>query len=470
MQPLHLTPNYEAWRDLQRVLFHCEWEPVHPDDAGLKYSWSPTSFVARSDVEVQPQVRGCKYGEGDHRWQVVHIGPLNSTGGSDWHELTLGSAFRLSQQVFINQLVSVPIDPMFNVLSYPPIHNHHSRMSCAQGELLINHQDNSCNGHSGGVYCTMMAFQHDTAINIYPHDISLSVLLQDVREPNSQTMSTSVLAMIKYGTQSPRRSVLLWRVNANPSWYNAGDVGLFGTFAIPTNMPSVSWSSAALPVSGTMIKIWHHSHSLRGHVETWYVDASGDFLGMPSCHVADVTQLYSFPAIRIKPSSGFVVPLGWRAGATSKASQSDVARFKNNILKTMQDNALTLRCFSHRTNENIGLGDRQFQWNCSQQAYRLIEGQFITAIMFWDTSSLTSAVWQHHHYQAFVEIDGNIEFDEKIVTLVACPSASRLINANNLERSSALQNAKRIWFHPVSHVVMAVGMFLMRSSSKGWLT
>ena len=434
---------------------------------------------------------------------ITKLGPFNATGGADWHAIILDDAVRLPpaareklflDKLFLNQLVSFPVDASGQPVSFPPVHNHHSSMLESTSKYphftLLNHQDNTCDDEVGGMRCLMVSLPEGTAMVADPV-INYDGLMQDVRPAGSKKMFFSIVVGVRAMKELPHRSVKLWRVDPYPGVTNGAKRTPFGTFPIPPDTPSVTWFSTVVPFSGKVLARWHHSHTTHGHVETWYTDAVPAVIGLDdngrrvrttasAMHIAE--ELHTDWIIG---GTGFVAPLHWPSAGrddeqlkiaianapwTKKKSSTiwvDLDAVKADLAKRIQERGYSVRCkATYPADISLKTGDRQMYFFCNDAADTVVEGQVITVFAFWDGYAVTDFwYWQHHHYQAIIEIEGVHDYDVHSTAVYETVRNDSLLVGDEFiaeysnQESDGPGNASILWLSkPVLLLVAAVSI------------
>jgi len=438
------------WMGFLQDVKQCHWhtEQAH-QMAGNTHRWQDgPKPLDPNKLTMKPfQASFCTYTADEYTWKITRLGPFNSSGGIDWHGIHFHDLFQSSmyRQLYIDQMLSFPIDLDMHPISYPPLHNHHSQVR-ETGELhphyiLLNHQDSTCDISLGGMLCNMVTFPNGTSL-VSRSSIDIDALFQDVRPAHAQMMNFSLLVAIRIRNEPPIRSVVLWRVDPHPTITDAAQRGAFLTFSIPAGVASVTWSSSVVPVSGRVLLMWHHSHTARGHVESWYMDADPVSLGLrSSCGIQSV------PGGRVHANAQENLTR-YIVGGTGSALTCDdlhttdycMETFKSAVEAKIRGNGSLVRCKAYRTNATtVETGDRQMRWLCSEDATMFASGQVITVLMFWDGRGLSAPIWQHHHYQAYVQVEGVHAFYADTTAIYACPALPSKLKAEVNTRSRSLK-------------------------------
>lgn len=322
-------------------------------------------------------------------WRIDRVGPFNSTGGFDWHSIIVRDILGLRSVLWQNSgfialkaMATCIVNEQGTVIGYPPMHNHHTQTvlefagSSYENAIQLQHQDSNCYPLLGGDHCALYEFPANHGIWIDTPLRAVS-LMNDVRPMHSSSLSFYFEVAGHLDTVPPKRRIHLWKSNS------AGPVyGPFGGFRIPADEESVVWTTVLAEVSGRLLTLWIHVHISFGYIETWYIDATSNDLGL------DIFSVQT-------PCSPAFLPS--RAGITSQV-------VKRRILTRMHELNFGFRCTSHRlTPHDNSYGDRQPILRCFEGSENLVAGTVITAVHFFVGTDSEGEYLQHSHYQVYFE-------------------------------------------------------------------
>ena len=177
---------------------------------------------------------------------------------------------------------------------------------------------------------------------------------------------------------------------------------LYGTIVIPSLHPSVIWSTATPVEDGTLLNMWHHSHSLSGMDEFWLVDGTPNQLGLERGR------------LRLPRCSRPFVPA--ESGTTMEA-------VRQTIVDAIRLGRLRFRCIWTPNAEMVeprqagdgvirGLYTRQSHARCFDGAQRLVAGAPMTQVAFFAPERSmpgwnAAGIQQHAHWQGYAFFASN---------------------------------------------------------------
>lgn len=367
-------------------------------------------------------------------WHIQRIGPVSSRGGNNFIVIRAADALDLSAVIapptgglWIQAIFLAAVDAASGrVLSYPPIHIHHSHLGPHSmvgildyvAPLHFPHGETSCREADGGDACYMFHFPPGAGFRLTEKFI-LNAMLNDVRAVNSPPLDVTLEAALLLTRARGMRNLGLWYVGAD-SDTNAFAMLLlhrqsFYTFTVPYRDESVLWSTFKPVRSGTLLNIWHHTHVTEGFDEMWLIGATPPELGLEEAGDG-VFALSGCNAPFVPSVHGLT---------------SDDVRVR--ILERMREARLGFRCVWRKPNavwvdgvdgiEGVepGLYARQTRVQCFEGSERIEAGVYQTFVTFFDTKALCehcgaadgagipfyqgAGVQQHMHFQGYIAHD-----------------------------------------------------------------
>jgi len=449
--PFELKANWEAYTSARDT---CEWRPSESGTVIADHEASQDEYDAHLWKYVpfpfcdpfcqiwneSPPTTFCSaVASDDQTWRIQRIGPIASNGGDNFIIIRGDDALELSRELgahpaggWVTAIFLAAVDSSGTVLGYPPIHIHHSHLGPHSmigildfvAPLHFPHGETSCQPADGGDLCYMFTFPPGTGYHV-SEPFLLNAYLNDVRAAGSPRLDVTLELTVRYTRRPVRRNLGVWYV-ATDSDTNAFAMLLqakqsFYTFTVPYNDQSVIWSTFKSVASGTLLNIWHHTHVTEGFDEMWLIDATPPQLGLE-----DGGRL-TLPGC----NSPFVPS---RHGMAS----DDVRRV---ILGHMQAKSIGFRCLWREPNvqyvadvpsARAGRYGRQTRVECFEGSERVLAGQYMTFVGFFDTAALCehcggpesggaqasgggkgipfyqgSGVQQHLHFQGYLMTDDN---------------------------------------------------------------
>ena len=236
-------------------------------------------------------------------WMFFRIGPFETYGGYSWSRALVVFPEHIfvpwgGDRVFIGDHILGNADADGDILTYPPIHQHHYHFYQASNmwrQALNVHGDSECNGGQG-TYCLLKEFPPGVAFYAKQR-MGLWADFNDVRPVSSDALVSYVFAGIKL--LSPHRAprpirhsymmvhpflgaVLdgdVRRGTLSDVGYPRGTEGRFATFTVNTAIDTVLWSTGVLPDVDEVLHAYFHVHREMVH-DFWFFEAGPAALGL----------------------------------------------------------------------------------------------------------------------------------------------------------------------------------------------
>lgn len=385
------------WNLYAKTISTCAWHSAEPAKYNFSMQVQVPFYPVGSFHKIIDRTRCRTASAQGHDWTAFRLGPFRSSGGYDWHVVEnrdLLEQVSFQRSIYVTGALQVFRSATNALLGYPPLHIHHSYMGVHNPKqlqlLLLNHQDSSCYDENGlGELCNFLSLPDGYAMRIST-PISFQAIVNDVRASLSPLLSFFVEVAIRHKMFADvPRTLVQWRVNAKPiSCFYCKGHPFPGTFALPQG-DSVVWSSSIVPVSGTLLTFWLHSHVTLGLLEAWYIGSSAYLLGL---------------AEKEQQSSGFTLPYCTKHSIPIGETLTEV---KTHILRRIERDRMEFRCIHKVIGYNASFGDRQPMLKCSSAARVLVAGDYFTGVFFYHVPPSLVAPLQHIHYQGFVHT-GNV--------------------------------------------------------------
>ena len=474
----------EAFSGYQAVVDACEWAPstqlLSEWGAGMRvwYQLPPTGD-GLSTVPSQLCTALRNKGGAEDGWIVKRVGPMSSSGGYDWtllyeaDVLGLGPVLARSGSIWVQAVSGVFRDATGALTGYPPYHNHHFQLfradlGRATGALSVNHQDANCYPDQGGEMCGLMALPEGRGMQISvrsrcrperlrpsailrfapplrsplndPHlrprtsrhatrplvqvPLTMNSAFNDVRPANSTARAFFWEVAVRYSTSRTPHLVDNWRTNAFP-----GPMEMeLQTFRLPPHEASMAWSTSNAPYGGRILAMWQHCHSTSGLVETWYVAATPDALGLVHGAMAAVRKMDRYDTNRGRAyhfmvgGAQFGAP-AWDAwehpvlmgdvAQLQLASLGSAVEAKEAVLRRMLAAEIPFSCVGSIQLGLEEIGDRQPAFKCFEGGLDVTAGQPLTGLFWYDPATAIhgAPLFQHIHYQAWIDRGEHVSTD-----------------------------------------------------------
>eukprot|EP01048_Picozoa_sp_COSAG05_P021796 COSAG05_NODE_4127_length_1661_cov_4.093470_1_plen_489_part_01 len=332
-----------SWQPPQRLYAYDETRPKGAPASGVALNFEYQHFTSNTDyfASVRRKNRGepaeprsnpppmfaqhCDTpGPGQQQWTITRVGPFHSTGGYDWHWFQwddFGGFGRWQRQNpnskrYVTAALMAPVDEGGKVISYPPLHIHHSHLELPVGQGSLHktghrvlaevHGDSSCVRAGGGDDCLLQTFGNDvlnatTSRGTAGLNVSgalwFNTEVNDVRPRGSSdlewwfevavcsfisTDSADTLPQGQGRRQMPPQPLGLLSFGNPYPWHPDVDRNSWNkVFYADATRPSVLWHTAPFPFRGQFLPSSQHVHLHAKWVTTlWALSGPPSALGL----------------------------------------------------------------------------------------------------------------------------------------------------------------------------------------------
>ena len=394
-----------TWHDFSSHAAACSWQASRTQ-ASYRWGTEPPRVYGGAGTSTVARVSGgvCSFDGGtvgQGRWYAHRIGPLNASGGFDWHFLLqhdvmgLGSVVAARGEVWVTAALTAPTDASYRLLGFPSVHLHHSHLYASNPgmrrsgdvgghNLIRNHHDNACAPERGGSYCNVAMFPAGYGLQLTRRSGSFTVdaLLNDARDPGSPVQSFYLDTAVRLASVA-KRAVHLLGFALHP--HLPADGRAFGTFRISPQRPTVVWATIVAPMTGRLLSLFFHVHEAQGFDEAQLYTGAAHDLGLPQIAPIDL-QARSALTSSFQCTGGAVV--GTTGYVDGVGTRENVSAFREALAHRAAERGLGWRCTARRVAQYGRVaGDMQPVLTCAPGAEALKAGERLTWLTFFDPSA-----------------------------------------------------------------------------------
>eukprot|EP00322_Chrysochromulina_rotalis_P027964 CAMPEP_0115849042 /NCGR_PEP_ID=MMETSP0287-20121206/11243_1 /TAXON_ID=412157 /ORGANISM="Chrysochromulina rotalis, Strain UIO044" /LENGTH=335 /DNA_ID=CAMNT_0003302993 /DNA_START=131 /DNA_END=1135 /DNA_ORIENTATION=- len=244
MEPIREFEDMEAFLDRE-----CQWKPA--GDA-LDFIWvweSPPDIDAPPGNPDHYSKLWCHHGD----WFAYKLGPFQTSGDGVWGGIAaiLNSSYLpypFKDLHAVSNYMLASVDASGKLLGFPPLHQHHYHLGASGGIVHLGihaHYESYCREEYGGQKCLYHAAPAGYAFMLRERIVMYDEF-RDERPPNSHSLTSWVIAMVKWADQKHVRQFAYERMD----FFNVELPVRMGAYLVNRDQPSFGWEEMVMRSHG----------------------------------------------------------------------------------------------------------------------------------------------------------------------------------------------------------------------------